>query len=97
MSPQYSVPAGEITAGEELHRYYKKLNARTKPIIDHVIREDDTAESEQFTEDEAAKHLFNEDVDEVDDDWTGITASGEIPNVCLERILNVKRYSDRRF
>ena len=70
-----------ITATEELKRYYKKVNAKTKPIIDRVLPEDPTTESRRFMEDAEVKQIFDEDLDDDDNEWAVVTTSGEIPGV----------------
>ena len=81
MTTNTTATAGEVTAVEELKRYYKKLNGRTKPLLDGINGESMAAEPELFEEGQAANKLFKEDGDGSDDEWTGVTAPGEVPTV----------------
>jgi hypothetical protein len=75
----------EVTALEEIQRYYKKVKDVALPMVEKIMPEDEMKEAKQKAELETAKKLFNDNVDEEKGGWVDVVASGEMPNVLYQQ------------
>ena len=73
---------------EELNRYYKRVNAYTKPTIGSIFPADKEVESQDAESDRPTNQMFIESVDESDNDWTDVTVPDQVPTVARKRYVS---------
>jgi hypothetical protein len=74
-----------VTAIEELQRYYRNAKAVAQPVIDKMLRQDETNEPKATAGDEAVEALFNEDAAEDEHGWVEVIGSKDTPTVFTQR------------
>ena len=75
--------SNDLTALEEIQRFYKKVNDVAIPMIERIKPKDETKEAKKQADLETAKKMFNDDIDE-EESWVDVIASEEMPNVSYQ-------------
>ena len=75
--------SNDLTALEEIQRFYKKVNDVAIPMMERIKPKDETKEAKKQADLETAKKMFNDDIDE-EESWVDVIASEEMPNVSYQ-------------
>ena len=74
----------EVTALEEIQRYYKKVKDVAIPMVQKIMPENETKEAKKKADFETANRLFNDSVDDEKGGWVDVIPSEEMPNVSYQ-------------